>query len=73
MGFAPSHRTGYDTFHPNAGEHLYPVATGDKMGFIGVSHAERITRNSKKKPWGYGNTALVLAAPEQMRTWEWLQ
>jgi len=28
---------------------------------------------SQKEPWGYANMALALGAPEQGKTWEWLQ
>lgn len=66
MGFAPSSSTYGGAFHLNAGKCPYPVVTGNEKAFIGVpqyrEHDEKCA-----------NMALALGAPEQGKTWEWLQ
>lgn len=47
--------------------------TGNKKVFRGVSHIEGMMKNRQKEPWSYTNTAIALGAPEQGKTWEWLQ
>lgn len=73
MCFAPFPSTHGGTFQLNSGKHLYPVMTGNKKVFRGVSHIEGMMKNSQKEPWSYTNTAIALGAPEQGKTWEWLQ
>lgn len=73
MGFAPCPSTDSGAFHLNTGRHLYPVATSNKKAFIGVSHTEGCMKTTIRELWGYANMALALGAPEQGKTWEWLQ
>lgn len=74
MGFAPSPSTDGSAFHLNAGKCLYPVVSGNEKAFIGVpQYREHDEKYSKSEPWGYANMALALGAPEQGKTWEWLQ